>query len=325
MKNSWLCFLTCVVILLTLSSNLLAEEDIVSSVMPHNIILQTRTGELVNFNSLNSGFTALTFINPDSKMSRDLQKWLNEINEVENIKLYSITTKNSKALEKMQKDIENNIPILIDDDNILGQIFQIKKFPKIIVFKDGYMISKKDWSIKNDKKELAEYFTNISEGGFSSPEDETIRLSGNHFPNISAKLMDGKSFNSWEVENPVVFALLNVKSQDCNKFLEGLISLNSEVNLPNIFLIFNNQEDIVISNELVKKASQINKFHLIIDSSQEIKNTLETSMCIEFKTYPSYMICGPSNFITWAKIGYNPNYFKKSLMSILEVIYKGNH
>jgi hypothetical protein len=82
------------------------------------------------------------------------------------------------------------------------------------------------------------------------------------------------------------------------------------------------EEDIVISNELVKKASQLNKFNIIIDSSQEIKNTLETSMCIEFKTYSSYMVCGQSSFITWAKVGYNPNYFKKSLVSILEVIYE---
>jgi hypothetical protein len=190
------------------------------------------------------------------------------------------------------------------------------------VFKDGYMISKNDWSIENDKKYLKKYFSNISEGRFSSLRDEVIRLSGSLFPNISAKLMDGTSFNSWTVDYPSIYAFMSIKRDTCLDLLDNLISLNNEMKLPDIYLNFFNDGKEIKDNVLVKKASQLDNFNVIIDPKKEIKKQFEESVCIELKRYPTYMVIGKGEIIKWAKIGYDPNFFKKSLGSIFEVIYE---
>jgi thiol-disulfide isomerase/thioredoxin len=288
----------------------------VSVVLPNNLSLPTYKLGFVNFNDLNTGYTVLNFIMPKCGACKEFIPWLNDIkNSYDNINFYMVTKEDSPSIAKYRFEINSEIPIIIDENNTLGTLLEVKRAPSLYIFKDGKFITKRTWPIEGGKEELQNLFKDVSQNKILPQMKKENFFSGMVFPNITGETLYKSMIKTHKMKWPSFIFVVNLNCKPCRNMMNEINEIKENLKLPNIYFIVENKKEKITEDPIIKQFSNEKNIHFIIDSNKEINNKIRKN--INLSGTPFIMFVDNDQEIKWAKLGYNSNDFKNTVSKII--------
>jgi peroxiredoxin len=211
--------------LFPLSLSALSQGDSSTSQQEHPVSYETLDGGVISVEELAQGRWALGFIvYPDCPACEKVVEWFEQAAEAPpEVKFLLIAPEATPELRELVKNHALGIPVLLDQDGVLGTELEIKRAPTVFLSAEGMYITQLDWPFTEGRllRELTESL--LIE--FPNPRD----LLGKQAPNFSAVNLNGDKIWLTDFPRPLLLVFFDANCPSCWGCLPILTQLAEEM------------------------------------------------------------------------------------------------
>lgn len=304
--------LLALLIVTILSLSTFAGQKVIK--LPKKYTAVSTNNEMISLSHFNQGdFMAITFIMAKCEPCKKVVNWMGEINtNLKNFDMLIVTGENNKELKDFEKQVNTNIPIIIDNTNKLANLLEVQYAPTTYIFLNNKLFYKIEWPIK--EADFKETISKISKGeikkyiNIQEVVDEKL-------PSFSYYRSENSShdIHSSIIAYPALISIVDLGCNPCKNLIEMLLEMDKKDLPKRMHIILRNTFNEIQQSKLATRMKKSNIFdRFIIDNTGNICTKFEDKNIL--KGFPTIMIVNKLKQIEWINLGFS----KKNFLNIFK-------
>lgn len=288
--------------LFALSPSAFSQVNSSTSQQEHPASYETLDGGVISVEEFTQGRWALGFIvSPGCPACEKVVEWFEQAAQAfPEVKFLLIASAATPEVRELVKTHAPEIPVLLDQDGVLGIELEIKRAPTVFLSAEGMYITRLDWPFTEGKllRELAQSLL-IK---FPNPRD----LLGKQAPNFSAVNLNGDKIGLADFPRPLLLAFLAANCPSCWDVLPSLLELPNDVAAGIVIPVRQSRlstEHWEKLEQFQQKASEQGKQVAVVLDKWSKEGGFKILLAYKIKATPTFILVGKENIIDWVLEG----------------------